>query len=402
MTGTSESAGHLSSSSRSHACHAPAGNPIFGLTVGPADCTTPYYPVLTTTDRLADELFGDREPLRSSMEAAKRLVTQMEPQYDQVGFVGFNGSVTFQAELACLRRQTVLGDPAACYTGPSPISFTNVLTTIELQVANGDTDIAEGLRNGLEMLGYNVDNRAAVDNLCDGSPNSACGRGFAARPALILLTNGSPNANPGGACDNYPDLWPDGDADFDCVIYYARKAHQAGVTIYTVGLGPGVAANLLGAVATETGGQYYAAPSIAALDLALDSAISSAIASCPAPSLDMAPDGAQTALPQQSVVYTHILTNHSYYPTIAVLTYTAAPGDWAVSISPSTQALEAGQAATVTAMVSAPADSLVGVTHVTHLSATVQEDETISATATDTTTVGGLPPVYLPIVLKGG
>jgi hypothetical protein len=256
-------------------------NPIYGLTVGPADCTTPYYPVPTTTDRLADDLFGDREPLRGSQEAAKRLTAMMNPERDQVGFVGFNGNVNQQAELACLRRQTVLGDPAACYSDASPISYTNILQTIELQVANDGTSIADGLRNGLEVLGYNVDHRSGVDNLCDGSSNSACGRGFGARPVLILETDGLPNANPGGACDDDPNLWPyNSDPDFDCVMYYAQKAHDYGVIIYAIGLGNGVIPELLKAVADETGGVYYWASSPKDLDVIYDAILSSA-ATCP-------------------------------------------------------------------------------------------------------------------------
>ncbi len=245
-------------------------NPIYGLTVTPADCSTPYNllpPGSATVNRLADDLFSDREPLRTSVEATKRFVMKLQPQYDQVGFVGFNAAVNRQAELACLRRtQTALGSPVSCYSGSSPISYTNVLTTIERQVANDGTSIAEGLRNGLEVLGANVDSRANVDNLCDGSANSACGRAGAKR-VMILLTDGSPNANPGGHCADDPSLWPyNSDPDFDCVMYYANKARDANTVIYTIGLGNGVEPELLQAVADETHGTYYFAPSPRDLD----------------------------------------------------------------------------------------------------------------------------------------
>jgi hypothetical protein len=238
-------------------------NPIFGLSVSPSDCTTPYYLVTQQTNRLADDLYGDFEPLRTSQEAVKRFVKKLDPQFDQVGFVGFSLDVGPQAELACLRHD----GPAACYLGSSPISYTNVLQTIESQTAEGSTDIAEALRNGLEVLGINVDNRPGVDNDCDGSVGSACGRGGSAKRIMILLTDGSPNANPGGACDDDPSLWPyNNDPDFDCVMYYAIKARQTGTIIYTIGLGNGVIPELLQAVADETRATYYFAPSPRDLD----------------------------------------------------------------------------------------------------------------------------------------
>ena len=248
-------------------------NPIFGLTVNPEDCTTPYYLVTEQTNRLADDLFSDYEPLRTSQEAVKRFVQKLDPQFDQVGFVGFNEEPTPRAELACIRR-----NGAACYN-PSvqnpPISYTNILQTIESQTANGATDIADALRNGLEVLGANVDNRPDRNNLCNGTALSACGRGGSAKRVIILMTDGSPNANPGGPCTQDPTLWPyNNSPDFDCVIYYAKKARQVGAVIYTIGLGNGVEPELLQAVADETQGTYYFAPSPKDLDAIFDQILS--------------------------------------------------------------------------------------------------------------------------------
>ncbi len=249
-------------------------NPIFGLTVNPSDCTTPYYLVDEQTNNLGNPLFGDREPLRSSIEATKRFVMKLNPQYDQASFVGFDSSVNEQSELTCLRRQTALGNPTACYVGTSAISFTNVLQRIENQTASGGTNIATALRNGLETLGYNVDSRSGVDNLCDGSANSACGRGGAKR-VIVLLTDGSPNDHSGDACHSDPNLWPyNSDPDFDCVMYYAKKAHQSNTVIYTIGLGNGVIPELLKAVADETNGTYYWASSPSKLDAIFDQILS--------------------------------------------------------------------------------------------------------------------------------
>jgi Mg-chelatase subunit ChlD len=132
------------------------------------------------------------------------------------------------------------------------------------------------MRAGLEMLGINVDNRSGVDNNCDGSADSACGRGAAATRVMILLTDGVPNVIPPGntPCDDDPNLWPNGPAYHDCGIYYAKKAAEAGVTIYTIGLGNGVDIPWLQAIAEETRGTFYQAPSPNELDLIFDDILS--------------------------------------------------------------------------------------------------------------------------------
>jgi Flp pilus assembly protein TadG len=244
-------------------------NPVFGLTVNPSDCSTPYYLVITRTNRLADDLFSDFEPLRTSQEATKRFVMGLDPKYDQVGFVGFDSTPNTLWQLSCVRRYG-----AACYDIAArnpPISYTSVLTTIENQNANSSTDIASALRAGTEMYGVTVDTGRPVDNRCLATDlSTACGRGGAAKRIMVLLTDGapSPNAYPAdSACAGDGSLWPyNSDPSFDCVIYYARKAHASGVTIYAIGLGNGVIPELLQAVADETGGTYYFAPSPKDLD----------------------------------------------------------------------------------------------------------------------------------------
>jgi hypothetical protein len=259
-------------SARSGACD--PCNPIYGLTVNPSDCTTPYYLVTTQTNRLADDLFSDFEPLRTSQEAVKRFVKKLDPQFDQVGFVGFSSNPSPRAELACIRAEG-----AACYNPlvqSPPISYTTILETIETQSADGSTDIADALRNGLEVLGANVDDQSDRDNLCDGTTYSSCGRGGSAKRVLILLTDGSPNEHPTDKDDDNDgvanccedgSLWPyNSDPDFDCVMYYAIRARQVGAVVYTIGLGNGVVPELLQAVADETQGTYYYAPSPSDLD----------------------------------------------------------------------------------------------------------------------------------------
>ena len=149
------------------------------------------------------------------------------------------------------------------------------------------TDIAEGMRNGLEALGVNVrglrecsagqnpydDN--CFDNSCTSDDRTGCGRGGAASRVMVVLTDGSPNQNPGG-CGNDPvyNFPLENDDDYDCVIYYAGKALQNNVTVYTIGLGDGARAELLQMAAETARGQYFYAPTPEDLDAIFDQILS--------------------------------------------------------------------------------------------------------------------------------
>ncbi len=89
---------------------------------------------------------------------------------------------------------------------------------------------------------------------------------------MVLLTDGVPNVTPGNPtpCDDDPNLWANGGSPHDCGIYYAQKAAEAGVVIYAIGLGNGVDIPWLEAIADETRGQFYQAPSPNDLDLIFD------------------------------------------------------------------------------------------------------------------------------------
>jgi hypothetical protein len=260
-------------------------NPIYGLSVTPDQCTG-FSPVLTPTNNLANPLFGDQEPLRTSKEAVKRFMQRLEPQFDQAGFVPFTTNVTRadQGQLDCVQRE---GEP--CYQGSSPISYTRVLASVEKPTAQHSTSIAEGMRNGLEVLGVNVRNLAdcpanrdpytnnCFDNTCDRADrHDSCGRGGAASRVMVVLTDGSPNENPGG-CGNDPvyNFPYENDDDYDCVIYYAGKALQNNVVVYTIGLGQGARGDLLEMAADTARGRYYFAATPDELDGIFDEILSS-------------------------------------------------------------------------------------------------------------------------------
>lgn len=300
-------------------------NPAYGYTVDPNQCTcrrrgneSGYGTglgctlVSTTTNQLQDQvlsgLYSGLQPIRSAQEAVKRFAQKLDPKFDQLGIVAFSASTddtnaqvsTRRSKLQCLTWATTqLGNPARCYD-PSlgtPLTYTNVISAVERHWATGGTNIALGMREGLEELGVSTPGNTANSGVCTATTNdgNACDRRGAARRVIILMTDGSPNANP-GSCNGSggrPDLW-DGllgteDADFECAMYFAYLASQENVTVYTIGIGAGANRDLLTAMATGVdprsgqgdvtyfvgkGGQYFPAAKPTDLDLIFDQILS--------------------------------------------------------------------------------------------------------------------------------
>lgn len=310
-------------------------NPAYGYAVTQADCTCrknggetgygsgtgcTFVSTITPTNQLQEQvlygLYSGIQPLRSAQEAVKRFARKLDPKFDQLGIVAFttNSANTDdrRAKLQCLTWATErLGNPARCYD-PSlgtPLGYTKIFSAVEKQWPDASTNIAMGMREGLEELGIMTpDNPTTVNSgTCTATANdgNACDRRGAARRIIILMTDGSPNLNtnsssvPSGdrsACapgGGRPDVW-DGllgteDADFECAMYYAFLASQANVTVYTIGIGGGANRDLLTAMATGTdprsggepfphfvgkGGQYFPAAKPSDLDLIFDQILS--------------------------------------------------------------------------------------------------------------------------------
>ncbi|RMF05968.1 MAG: VWA domain-containing protein [Chloroflexi bacterium] len=244
-------------------------NPIFGLSVQPADCTVSY--LLAPVNNLDDPLFGAMQPARGMLEAARSLMTQyLDPHRDQVGLVDFDSDAGQVAQLECLRAaparrlganapaaqsdlyplntldgypaldEYTCADPAQAAPGTLPISYTAVVRGLEqLYPPGGGTDIADALRRSLHMLGVTTDNDGAQANNCDWrwatnwwqirqenglggtdqpwegypkmNPSGHCGRSSGAHPLIILLTDGTPtDGTPGdnSECTTWGDTNP--------------------------------------------------------------------------------------------------------------------------------------------------------------------------------------------------
>ena len=172
-------------------------------------------------------------------------------------------------EMQCLRYGQQHNQD--CFDGTSPISYTRVLDVVERVPSGGSTDIGEGLRDGLKVLGVDIDSEGvAFDNDCSmgvgGDPvtGSHCGRSGINR-VIIVITDGVPTASPTG-CGSGSGYTK----HRSCAIFYTQQAADNGVTVYTIGLGNGVDGNLLTEMADIGRGQYFNVVTSSDLDQALD------------------------------------------------------------------------------------------------------------------------------------
>jgi Flp pilus assembly protein TadG len=194
-------------------------------------------------NNLYDDLYDDDQPIRSLREAAKRFTYQLDPSVDQVGLVTYGTVGTENRATIDQWLQCVVEDGDSCD------DFGDILLAIENIDANGNTNIPDGIRQGIEVFAHENSRSAAVH-------------------IMILMTDGQTNETDGlpSACWA-EDLWPNqaGETDEqrrsrDCVVYYTNQAQEAGYVIYTISLGAQADIELLEYVAEETGAEHYNAP----------------------------------------------------------------------------------------------------------------------------------------------
>lgn len=191
-------------------------------------------------DLRQDDLYDDEQPIRDALEAAKHFVGQLNPQFDQVGYVAYDGSGSIENELECLRKRGS--------TNCTPQVITNtVLANLDTARASGSTNIADAIRRGISVL------KTVPDGFGEhyGRPGAA--------HVMILLTDGRANtySNCDSACDDDPDLWPNDDEPAkDCAMWYAHRARNQNIVIYTITLGYTADQELMKEIANVTKGYH--------------------------------------------------------------------------------------------------------------------------------------------------
>ena len=133
-----------------------------------------------------------------------------------------------------------------------------VLYELDRTLAGGNTNIAEGMGLGIDVL---------------NTISPHYGRPGAAH-VMVLMTDGQANLYPSDECWQ-EDLWPDvGDSSIDraadCVMYYARVARDNAVIVYTISLGESADRELMAEVAELTGGFHRGADNREELDTIFD------------------------------------------------------------------------------------------------------------------------------------
>jgi len=215
----------------------------------------PYYrpdcSVGGNPDQRQDAIYDDEQPIRNALEAAKHFVSRLNPRFDQVGYVRYSTDAEVASELECLRR---LG-ASNC---TQQVITDTVLYQLDRTEARGGTNIADGIKQGIEVLSTVPPHY--------GRPGAA--------HVMVLMTDGQANEYPNYECWQ-EDLWPDvGDTSIDraadCVIHYAQEARDNAIVIYTISLGESADRELMAEVAELTGGYHRGADSREKLDEIFD------------------------------------------------------------------------------------------------------------------------------------
>jgi len=199
-------------------------------------------------DQRTDAIYDDEQPIRNALEAARHFVGRLNPRFDQVGYVRYSNSAEVRSELQCVRRLGVDDCTAEVITN-------TVLYELDRTRAYGSTNIADGIRRGINVL--------STINPHYGRPGAA--------HVMVLMTDGEANmySNCDSRCDD-EDLWPEGDAAKDCVVWYGRQARDNAIVVYTISLGWSADRELMEYVADLTGGYHRWAPTSDKLDEIFD------------------------------------------------------------------------------------------------------------------------------------
>ncbi len=213
---------------------------------GPPNCNSGPQPY-----RYLDDIYDDEQPIRGAVEAAKAFVRRLDPEFDQIGYVYYSSSASIRSELQCRKQAQKTGG-----TCDQNVIENTIIRALEDTHAGGATNIAHGIKQGIAVLSHQPPH--------NGRPGAA--------HIIILLTDGRANTysylgSDVPACYQ-SDYWPHNtgssslDRAADCTVYFALKARNNGIVIYTITLGQGADFELMNYVASVTGGIYRHAPTV--------------------------------------------------------------------------------------------------------------------------------------------
>jgi hypothetical protein len=228
---------------------------------GRPTCTAAMAP---QPNRLADDIYDDEQPIRSSIEASKNFIRRLDPRFDQIGYVAYSSGADIESELECVRRRGVENCDMSDFEN-------EVIDELNRTTAGGSTNIADGIRQGIQVLS----NRPGHY----GRPSAA--------HIMIVMTDGQANqcvsdsGNVDGNCNDnivclQEDYWPDNSSSEeynnakDCAYYYALQARNNGIVIYTITIGTNADIELMEGIAEVTGGIHRNAPRPEQLDPIFD------------------------------------------------------------------------------------------------------------------------------------
>jgi Flp pilus assembly protein TadG len=242
--------------------HGRTGWACLGPSSNPSDPR--FVPVDPNTDEM-DDLYDDLQPIGAAKEAAAKFVRRLNYDLDQIAYISYSSNATIEEELYCIKHYGSCDD------------FEPVVDAIESTNPGGSTNIAQALWYGLLTLMSGEEPSPTGQGL----PPAFSGRTHYGRPGaahiLVLMTDGQANmypSLPSGYGNCYSDnLWPDQAGEStsqrrgrECVAWFAQQARNAGVVVYTIGLGASADHELLQYTAELTGGYYYVAPDAKDLD----------------------------------------------------------------------------------------------------------------------------------------
>ncbi|MEF8774387.1 MAG: vWA domain-containing protein [Halobacteriales archaeon] len=168
---------------------------------------------------------------RSARWSMYNFTAELNGTRDRAGLVGFYDPAPKNAEIYRPEGYYLTSD------------FAELNDSIDDTKYSGGTHANAGLREGLSIM--------------DLRSNSS------REKVMILLSDGN---------NDNQDVWINGQEYTldEATKYWARKAAENGITVYTVGFGSGADETLLREVANETGGQYYFASNSSDLNQAFE------------------------------------------------------------------------------------------------------------------------------------